>query len=131
MDTRRQFTTARGIAGQRWTESQARQVLQEWERSGEPMAAYARRRGLQTQRLSWWRKRLGRGSAERAVAAVAPAAFVPVALRVATVSEPTAPAAAVAAWVDVGGALRVELRVLDDASVAWLAALVRALEGGA
>jgi hypothetical protein len=41
-----------------WTESEARRVLADWERSGHTLEAFARSRGLVPQRLAWWRKRL-------------------------------------------------------------------------
>jgi hypothetical protein len=41
-----------------WTESDARRVLAEWERSGHTLEAFARSRSLVPQRLAWWRKRL-------------------------------------------------------------------------
>ncbi len=42
----------------RWTEADARRLLTEWATSGQPMAAYARAKGVSAQRLSWWRDRL-------------------------------------------------------------------------
>jgi len=41
-----------------WTDDDARAVLDEWRRSGEPVAAFARRHGLTASRLYWWKKRL-------------------------------------------------------------------------
>jgi transposase-like protein len=41
-----------------WTEEDARQVLDEWRRSGDTLAAFARARGLVPERIAWWRKRL-------------------------------------------------------------------------
>ena len=49
-----------GIAGPaassrpHWTEADARGVLAEWERSGKTLEAFARSRGLVSQRLAWW-----------------------------------------------------------------------------
>lgn len=42
-----------------WKPEQARQALESWRASGLSLAAYARRRGVTTQRLHWWRTRLG------------------------------------------------------------------------
>ncbi len=44
----------------RWTESWASQVLDEADRSGLSDRAFGRRRGIDPQRLSFWRRRLGR-----------------------------------------------------------------------
>ena len=41
-----------------WSEAVARRLLDEWAKSGESLAAFARRRGFLPQRLSWWSKRL-------------------------------------------------------------------------
>ena len=43
----------------RWSRSQARAVLVAWKKSGLSMSAYARKQGVNGQRLSWWRKQLG------------------------------------------------------------------------
>lgn len=41
-----------------WTPEDARRVLDEAAQSSEPLAAFARRRGVGPARLYWWRKRL-------------------------------------------------------------------------
>ena len=41
-----------------WTDDDARVVLDEWRRSGETIAAFARKRGIGAARLYWWRKQL-------------------------------------------------------------------------
>lgn len=43
----------------RWRESDARVVLRKFERSGLTLAAFAKREGLNRQRLHLWRRRLG------------------------------------------------------------------------
>ena len=45
--------------GVRWTAVLARQILAEQERSGLTVEAFARSRGWNSNRLWWWRKRLG------------------------------------------------------------------------
>ena len=40
-----------------WNEEQAREVLEEWKRSGETLAAFSRKRGFVPERLYIWRKR--------------------------------------------------------------------------
>lgn len=42
-----------------WTAEVAREALEAWRSSGGSMAGFARRHGLNAQRLGWWRKRLG------------------------------------------------------------------------
>ncbi len=114
-------TVIRG--GARWTAEDARQILDEWARSGKTLHAFARRRGLVPQRLWWWQKRLAGkrrlGVTDNAAIATAPA-FLPVTVR------PVEPEL-VLATVEFAEGLRVELRALDCASAAWVAALVKAL----
>lgn len=43
----------------RWTERQGRQVVAEWRKIGLSASEFARRHGMNSQRLSWWSKRLG------------------------------------------------------------------------
>jgi transposase-like protein len=57
-----------------WSESEAREALAELASSGESAASFARRRGISTQRLAYWKKRLASGTAPKFVAvALAPA----------------------------------------------------------
>lgn len=110
----------------RWTEEDARRVMAAWKRSGETVAAFARREGLCTQRVYWWRDRLGlhddeAASAQRAMASLAPA-FVPV-----TVGVPEGGGRSAAVTVVVGEGLRVEVTELGATSAAWVVTLVRAL----
>jgi len=124
---RRERTVTR-MAGEqagRWSPKEARGLLDEWARSGTSLTAFARARGIHPQRLSWWQKRFG-GSAgcDRAMRGVdrserAPA-FVPITVRP---SEATS----VTVVVERDGTVRVELRALDAAAAAWVAALARAL----
>ena len=101
----------------RWTESEARGVLAQWRSSGESLAEFARRRGVQQQRLAWWLKRLG---------SVAAPAFLPVAVR----GEVEWPVVGAAVAIDAAGDVRVELRALDAASAEWVALLSRSLRSG-
>lgn len=41
-----------------WTPEDARVLLEEWQRSGGPLAAFARRCGVAPRRLYWWKKQL-------------------------------------------------------------------------
>ena len=49
---------AKGRA-KRWTEAEARQVLDEWRASGLSAAAFARQKGISAMRLPYWSQRLG------------------------------------------------------------------------
>lgn len=64
-----------------WREDEARAVLAELAASGESVAAFARRKGLSPQRLSYWRHRLDVADAVR---------FVPVALAAPSASSDAA-----------------------------------------
>lgn len=46
-----------------WTESDARLALDEWRRSGQTIAAFAREHHMSAPRLYWWRKRLPKDGA--------------------------------------------------------------------
>jgi len=41
-----------------WSPDDARRVFDEWRQSGDSLAAFARRHGISSARLYWWRKRL-------------------------------------------------------------------------
>jgi transposase-like protein len=67
------------MADGRWSEEEAQQMLAQWRESGLSLTAFARRHGLQTQRLCFWKKRLGEEPVRLLPATVAMVA--PVALR--------------------------------------------------
>ena len=48
------------MAHGKWSEVEARGVLEAWRRSGLPLERFAKQRGLVSQRLRWWRKKLNR-----------------------------------------------------------------------
>lgn len=103
--------------GERWTEQDARRVLDAWEKSGEPVAVFARRMGVIPQRLFWWRKRLSRAtSGEPSVA------FVPVTVRPAT--DVTSAARTAPVVLTLGDRVRVDVRDMDATTAAWVAALL-------
>ena len=41
-----------------WTEDEARRILESWQRSGDTLAAFARKLGVGASRLYYWKKRL-------------------------------------------------------------------------
>ena len=49
----------RAVQKRRWSADDARRVLAAWGASGERLSPFARRHGLNPQRLTWWRDRLG------------------------------------------------------------------------
>ena len=65
-------------ASRRWTKTDAEAVLAALDASGLTVSAFARREGLDEQRLYWWRRQLG--SAAPASAPVAPS-FVEITAR--------------------------------------------------
>ena len=53
--------TKAGIGGRfwrQWSEAEARDHLEEFSRTAESAAGFARRKGISTQRLTYWKKRL-------------------------------------------------------------------------
>lgn len=42
---------------ERWSEADAREILEQWRRSGVPLAVFARERGFTPPRLYWWRRK--------------------------------------------------------------------------
>ena len=63
------------MAHGKWSEIEARGVLEAWRRSGMPLDAFARQRGFVSQRLRWWMAKFAR--AEKALA-LKPRAVLPV-----------------------------------------------------
>jgi hypothetical protein len=94
--------------GHHWKETEARTVLDEFERSGMTRGAFARQRGISLARLDYWRRRL---------ASTPSSAFVAV-----TVPD----AAHHHLEIEVGGVL---LRVREDLDPTRLARLVATLRG--
>lgn len=92
-------TTARR---ERRGEAAGRALVTAWQASGLPQAAFARRRGVSAQRLSYWRLRLGPD--RKRGGAVSDAGFVEI--------PPAAPAAAIGrslVIVELGGGVRVHV----------------------
>src|ERR1041384_6542105 len=103
-----------------WTESDARRVLADWQRSGDTLEAFARSRGLVPQRLAWWKKRLLTSGAEASGAVT----FAPATV----IDAPAVASTGLAAMIRLSHGITIEL---DGASPSWIAALARALAGSA
>jgi hypothetical protein len=110
----RAATTTVRSGWRQWTEGEARAVLTALARSGESAAAFARSRGFSTQRIDYWKRRLG-------VTSAVPA-FVPVRLPVVAASA-IGPATIEIVYGDV------TVRVREDLDVEHVARIVEALAG--
>ena len=64
------------MAHGKWSEVEARSVLEAWRRSGLPLERFAKQRGFVPQRLRWWRSRIAR--ADQAVSLAPLPALLPV-----------------------------------------------------
>ena len=64
------------MAHGKWSEVEARGVLEAWRRSGLPLERFATQRGFISQRLRWWKAKFAR--AEKALAAGTVPALLPV-----------------------------------------------------
>jgi hypothetical protein len=93
--------------------SDAHRVLDEWERSGGTLEAFARSRGLVPQRIAWWRNRLR----DQRPAAPAAMTFVEATVVGAHPADP-------AAMIRLPHGIVLEL---TGASPGWVAALAREL----
>lgn len=93
-------------SGCNWTESEAREVLDACDTSGESAAAFARRLGIDVHRLWRWRRRLSETTS-----------FVPVDV---VGLRGTAPAVVVTTE----GGVRVEVSGLDATSAEWVATML-------
>jgi hypothetical protein len=114
----------RAIAdGTSWSASDAREAIEEWERSGESMAVFARRHGLAPSRLYWWKHRLQNGST---TATEVGAQLVPMVLR------PTG-ASFVGHTQDgvvvTDGMVRIEIGDVHAVAPEWVATLLRLVRG--
>jgi transposase-like protein len=98
--------TEDGRRWRQWSEEQARAALEEFAASGESAAGFARRKGVSTQRLAYWKKRLS---------AAAKTEFVAVALPATT-----------SGWIEIAAA-GVIIRVREDLDVDHVAQLAEAI----
>ena len=128
-------SAARGLSSQirarRWTEADARCVVEAWQGSGESGNSFGKRLGLVPQRLYWWRDRLrkiDRKAARAQSKGVQPgmAALVPVAVRDA---DCTVQAGGTPIVVEADLGLVVQVNRVDATTAAWVAVLARVLRG--
>lgn len=108
------------MAHGKWSEVEARGVLDAWRRSGLTLERFAEQRGIVSQRLRWWRKKLNR--AERALAAPPTPAVLPVRVT----AEPARRGEPVTVLLRTGHMLKVSHGFDEDA----FARVVALLEGG-
>jgi hypothetical protein len=94
-----------------WNENDARVVFAELRASGESLAAFARRRGVDVQRLDWWKRRFASHAATKAGSALS---LIP-----ATVIETAAPIT-----IRLPSGISIEA---TNASPVWLASIVAEL----
>lgn len=64
------------MAHGKWSEVEARGVLEAWRRSGMPLERFAKQRGIVGQRLRWWKAKFERS--EKALAVGSMPALLPV-----------------------------------------------------
>jgi hypothetical protein len=98
---------------QRWTEREAQAALDELAQSGVSAAKFAESKGVSTQRLWYWRKRL---------AEAGPTQFVAVDLTSARAAMPIAPSR-----IEIVASCGMTVRVREDLDVEHLARIVDAL----
>jgi hypothetical protein len=67
------------MAHGKWSEVEARGVMEAWRRSGLPLERFAKQRGFVAQRLRWWRAKWAR--AEKSLAVSTMPALLPVRMR--------------------------------------------------
>ena len=107
------------MAHGRWSEVEARGVLEAWKRSGLALEAFAKQRGIVSQRMRWWRKKLHRDERTRA-------APVPALLPLRVTTEPGRRGEPVTVLLRTGHMLKVSHGFDEDA----FARVVAILEGG-
>jgi hypothetical protein len=100
------------LRAKRWNARIARKALDEFAASGMSLTAFARSRGVNFQRLFWWRKRLGQTRATKAVT------FIPAAISHGSTIT-----------VHLPGGIAIEAEDAASLPVEWLAELARSMTG--
>lgn len=131
MDERAIETLAAQLRGKRWQESDGRRVVEAWRNSGESAGVFARRLGVDEQRLYWWRRRLGHSAAQPAPppSALEQALAAPVLLPV-TIRRGHGAGGGDAALVAEVGAVRIEVHDIEAVPAQWLCGLLSGLREG-
>jgi transposase-like protein len=108
----------------RWTERDGRRALAAWRRSGLSVSEFARRHGLNPQRLSWWSKQLGQWSEGETIKKrrVAVATWVP-----AEVCVNTASSAAPMMVLRLPGGVAIEFAEPNAVPPGWIASVLSEL----
>lgn len=116
------------MAHGKWSEVEARGVLEAWQRSGLPLETFAKQRGFVGQRLRWWRLKFAaaQGAKSAAKPAVAIATKAPAVLPVRVTSEVARRGEPVTVLLRTGHMLKVS-HGFDESAFARVVAL---LEGG-
>ena len=102
-----------------WKPEQARRALAAWKASGLSLATYARRHGVTSQRLRWWRERLGEWTAPNGTTGSGDAHLVPALITTLPVSS--------AVTVRLPGDVTLEVADVGAVSPAWVAELAAKL----
>lgn len=113
-DPRRTKGLWRSLRKSRWTADDGRRVVGAWQGSGEGATRFARRHGLNPQRLYWWKDRLSEWESTKEAGG---GSLVPVVSREAAV-------AAVRLRLLDGGTVEIDSEAV---SAAWVASLIREL----
>lgn len=116
------------MAHGKWSEIEARGVLEAWQRSGLPLETFAKQRGIVGQRLRWWRLKLAASQAATGMSKplVAATSKVPAVLPVRVTSESARRGEPVTVLLRTGHMLKVS-HGFDESAFARVVAL---LEGG-
>lgn len=115
-------SAARVTAQKRWTEQEARALLDAWRRSGQSVGAFADSIGVGPQRLYWWKSRLGASS-------TAPT-FLPVVERdsrlfARAVTGPSSRTPiATPLVIALTNGVRIEVNEVDASTAAWVSAVL-------
>ena len=109
--------TVRG-GWRQWTTEDGRRALSKWEASGLPLATWAKRHGIGTERLRWWKTRL---AGPKAAADERPA-FVP-----AVMTGALAVTATAAVTLHLPGGVLLEVSDTAAVSADWFAAVAAKL----
>jgi transposase-like protein len=106
------------LRDQRWSEADARVVLEAVERSGEPVGAFARRHEIDAQRIYRWRSRLSADAIHDGEERAETLSFAPVVVT----GLGRAPAVIVRV-----GELEVEVHEPQNVDPSWLAEMIAAM----